>query len=777
MTDQEQYHIHIRGQVQGVGFRPLVCQLARERGWNGWISNGKDGVHLELAGNNISIEKSIALIREQLPDYTHILDIDIQEVRATHLSGFTIRKSDDCAHSDLVLTPDRGICLSCRSEVTDSNNRRGGYAFTTCLQCGPRYSITSHLPYDRERTTMSPFSPCPSCTLEYMNEMDRRSFSQTNSCPDCAIPLTWEDGQTALRIQNTQQIIDLAAQALQLGQILAVKGLGGYLLMTDARNPEAIRRLRLRKHRPDKPFAIMYPDVDTLSGDVHLHPGIRKLLQSPESPIVICPTNSHILSGISLEDVAPRLDQIGVMLPNTPLFAMILAAFPHPIVATSANLSGSPILYREEDARSGLSSIADHFIHHDREILVPQDDSVIRWLRPDSEPLVIRRSRGYAPAYIHQAFPAWKESVLALGAHMKGALAVQHNGLTHISQYLGNLESFDAEESFKHVTGHLLSILEVRPEVILTDNHPGYFTSRYGAKLAHATDTPLRTYGHHLAHFAAVLAEHALLTDPEPTLGVIWDGTGYGDDHTMWGGEFFVRDGEDYRRLAYLMPFPLILGDKMAREPRLSALSLTDGLANGTQIINDLFPEKVIDFYRRVLREDDQMMTSSMGRLIDGVAALLGLAKVQSFEGQAALYLETLAARAPQTSAYPWTTENEGALDWTELIEHILADRKTGRAISEIAAAFHGSLVEKIGQIARAAGIKRIALSGGVWQNELLNHLVGQRFGNDLTILRHRQLSPNDENIPLGQLALYWQEERGKSLCHAHSSTLVSATL
>ncbi len=608
---------------------------------------------------------------------------------------------------------------------------------------------------------MSAFPICPTCHAEYEDVKDRRYFSQTNSCPACAIPMTWEDGQTHQRISDARSVVDLAADALGSGQILAVKGLGGYLLLADARNPEAIQTLRQRKHRPDKPFALMYPDLAMLGGDIALHPEIRELLTSPEAPIVLCPIGAQNRSGIPLEDIAPGLDQIGVMLPNTPLFALILEAFPHPVVATSANLSGSPILYQEAEARQGLAGIADHFIHHDREILVPQDDSVIRWTGPASAPIVIRRSRGYAPAYIHQSFPGWQGSALALGAHMKGALAIQHKGLTHISQYLGNLESFEAEESFKHVTRHLLSILEVQPDVILTDDHPGYFTSRFGASLANTTDTPLRTYGHHLAHFAAVLAEHDLLRDPEPTLGVIWDGTGYGDDGTMWGGEFFLRYGRTYHRLAYLKPFPLILGDKMAREPRLSALSITAEIADATPLVDTLFSEKVIRFYRTLLREDDPMMSSSAGRLFDGVAALLGLAGTQTHEGQAALRLETMATRASHTGAYPWQTGTEGALDWTGLIHQIVADCQAGRAPAEIAAAFHGSLAQKIGQIARAAGVRRIALSGGVWQNALLNRMVERQLGGDFNLLRHRQLSPNDENIPLGQLALHWQSQEG----------------
>ncbi|MCF8237634.1 MAG: carbamoyltransferase HypF [Saprospiraceae bacterium] len=777
MTHQEQYHIHIQGQVQGVGFRPLVYQLAEKKGWRGWISNGKDGVHLVLAMNRLEVENALNSIRNQLPSYARILNLHIHRIRAEVPADFQIHTSDDEAASELVLTPDRSMCPSCRAEIMDPDNRRAGYAFTTCLQCGPRYSITRSLPYDRERTTMAPFEVCPSCQREYEDPLDRRYFSQTNSCPDCAISLIWEDPRTQTQTRDPDRITDLAVAALHDGHILAVKGLSGYLLLTDASNPAAIQELRSRKHRPHKPFAIMYPDLAILEGDVHLTDKSRQILSSPEAPIVLCPKQMQIRSGIAITDIAPNLDQFGVFLPNTPLFALILKAFPYPIVATSANLSGSPMLFREADVRQGLASMADFFIHHNREILVPQDDSVIRMMDDDLEPLLLRRSRGYAPAYIHESFEDWDGSVLALGAHMKGAMAIQHRGLTHISQYLGNLESYEAEESYKQVVQHLLSVLDARPEVILTDNHPGYFTSRYGASLAKAAGVPLQTYGHHHAHFAAVLAEHQLLCDPEPTLGVIWDGTGFGDDGTMWGGEFFLHRNGDYHRLAHLKPFPLILGDKMAREPRLSALSLTEELPAGKELVDDLFPEKVIQFYRQVLRQDEHMMTSSMGRLFDGVSALLGLARIQTFEGQGAMYLETMAARAPHRSSYRWTTPDEGVLDWTELIDRIIRDRKAGRPTEEIADAFHTSLVYKIGQIAHATGVRRIALSGGVWQNAYLTERVIRTLGQEFTILRHTQLSPNDENIPLGQLALLWQEEQGLYLPNALSTNAIHSVI
>ncbi|MEZ5031395.1 MAG: carbamoyltransferase HypF [Saprospiraceae bacterium] len=759
MSGPAAYHIHFRGQVQGVGFRPLVYRLAREGGWAGWISNGKDGVHLHLEGSREEIEFKVRSIQEQLPAYARIQETIITPSEGLSLGTFSIRDSEDQSATDLLLSPDRGICPTCRAEWRDPDNRRNQYPFITCLHCGPRYSIIRQLPYDRERTTMASFPLCPACAKEVQDPLDRRHYSQTNSCPDCAIPMAWEDGPTGRQEHDPQRIIDLATEALHAGQILAVKGLGGYLLLADARDQTVVETLRRCKHRPDKPLALMYPDHQALAKHVVLTDKARQLLEGPASPIVLLPWTDLARQELPLDRIAPGLSEIGVMLPSTPLFDQILQAFGHPVIATSGNISGSPILIHEEEARPGLAGIADHFLHNDRDMVAPQDDSVLRLAGPASDPILLRRSRGLAPAFLHNAFGRWQAEVLAMGAHMKGALAIQHGDTTHISQYLGNLESFEAQETYQQVTSQLLAILECTPGLILTDEHPGYFTTRWGQDLARQLGIPQQSFPHHLAHFAAVLAEHDRLADPEPVLGVIWDGTGLGADGTAWGGEYFLRADNQYRRLAFLQPYPLLLGDKMAREPRLAALALAYGHPEAEAILRPTFSAQEWSLYHRLLQDGQQMMTSSIGRLFDGVAALLGCCDRQSFEGQAAMYLETLAARSPDTSGYALNLGTEGAAWHSELIRCILADLHAGRPVSAIAAAFHRSLVDWIGQVASDARVRVIALSGGVWQNALLTRMVEEDLGSRLTILRHRQLAPNDENIPLGQLALLWQQQ------------------
>ncbi len=776
MNDPEQYHIHFRGQVQGVGFRPLVYQLAQESGWLGWVSNGKDGVHLYLQGSRSEVDHRVKAIQSQLPHYARVLETIITPVQDMSFHSFHIRESEEEADADLILAPDRGICPSCRKEMMTTGERRWGYAFTTCLHCGPRYSITRALPYDRERTTMADLRMCPACKAEYLDPADQRSYSQTNSCPNCAIQLTEEAMTPGTQHVSPDQIIQHAATALEAGQILAVKGIGGYLLMADARNSAAIQTLRQRKHRPDKPLAVMYPHAAMLEKDVNLSLYAQEILESPEAPILLLPLREHPASGIATDDIAPALDQIGVMLPYTPLFVEILRAFPHPIISTSGNVSGLPILITEADAQSGLGDIADHFIHNDREIVVPQDDSVMRLLTTSDAPLVLRRSRGLAPAYIHKAFDHWDQEVVALGAHMKGALAIQRKGYTHISQFLGSLDAYESQERYKQVADHMLSILEASPKVILTDRHPDYFTTRWGEMLAQTYGIEHRAYAHHLAHFASVLAEHQLLDDPRPILGVIWDGAGLGYDQSIWGGEFFLRKGTDYIRHAHISPFPLLLGDKMAREPRLAALALSS-TCSLEEVTRNYFSDQEWRLYTQIIGSETEIMTSSVGRLFDGVSALLGLCLRQSFEGQAAMLLETEASRAPDTLPYPLAYSTKGPIDWTPLIRSILADKARGRKTSEIAAAFHASLVDMIGQVARATQAECIAMSGGVWQNALLTQMVESQLGREFTILRHRQLSPNDENIPLGQLALLWQEEHGLYFPNVYSSKAIPSII
>ena len=754
-------HIHVRGLVQGVGFRPLVYGLAHEAGLVGRVANGADGVHIDLNANRREAESFLDRLLEALPSYGYVSSIALTDAPAQEWTDFRIADSAASNAPQMIIPPDRNLCPDCRRDLRDPANRRFGYPFTTCLRCGPRYSIITALPYDRERSAMQPYAMCKPCATEYTDPGDRHHHAQTNSCPDCRIPMQWYDATGMDMRLDQASIIPAAAAALADGKIIGVKGLGGFLLMADARRGEVVRKLRERKHRPSKPFALLYPDLDSIQGDAHVSPAERSALLSPEGPIVLLNVQAQPASGLATEAIAPGLNRIGAMLPATALLDMLLQDFPHPVIATSGNISGSPILHQDEEAIAGLYGIADHVLGYSRDITNPQDDSVVQFATPaDAQPIILRRSRGLAPAFYPNPFSGIKDNVLALGAHMKGAFAIAARGNLHVSPWLGNLESFEARESYRAAMDRMLDLLDVRPDVILTDRHPGYFTTQLGEQLASTWKAPLLTYGHHEAHFAAVLAENGLLDTVEPVLGVIWDGTGLGDDGNSWGGEFFIYRDHQFTRQSHFETVPVLLGDKMALEPRLSALAVCHDMPDAAAILESKFTPTEWMLYNRKV-DSGGIRTTSVGRLFDAVASILGLADRQSYEGEAAMRLEALAWGAPDAAAYPMGEfSGEGAIPTAEILLAIIEDLGRGRSRDSIAAAFHRTLIAVIARVAASAGITRIALSGGVWQNGFLNCCAREHLTPAFEVICHQRLSPNDENIPFGQLAR-WAIDRG----------------
>jgi hydrogenase maturation protein HypF len=756
------YHIHIEGQVQGVGFRPFVYKLAIAHGIPGTVSNGVDGVHIRFTSSESLAQVFYQKLLAAPPVRAKVLRHSLQEVAASQFTDFQIIESKKSGRPKLLPTPDLGLCDDCRREIHDPTNRRFGYPFTTCIHCGPRYSILRSLPYDRERTTMLPFKMCPSCQAEYDSPVTRRHFSQTNTCPDCAVELQWwekaGEGFQQKPGLAPDACISLAISRLAEGGIIAVKGIGGYLLVCDATNPRAVATLRKRKHRPSKPFALMYPNLETLKRDVIVGEAEAAAFLSIESPIVLCRLRAKPASGIAVAEVAPQLDRIGAMQPYTPLFELILAKWGKPIVATSGNLSGSPIFYEDEKARENLGSFVDAFLSNDREILLPQDDSVVQFSPENHQVIMLRRSRGFAPTLIHAGFQGQSSTCLAMGADLKSSFALQHAGNTYTSQYLGDLESLDTQENFEKTLQHLLGLFKTRPQQVVLDKHPAYFSATFGRKLAEEWQVPVLEVQHHVAHFAAVLAENQLLTSEEPILGLTWDGTGWGDDGQIWGGEFFSFENGQFERVAHFQYFPHFLGDKMSREPRLSALALCQGLPQAEAWLRPHFTEKEWALYQKLLvRESGKMDTSSVGRLFDGVAALLGLQAVSSFEGEAAMRLEALAHKF-QPSGNRATSYglpfSEGKIQTKPLLEGVLADLESGIEKEEIAYKFHLCLARLVGQVALFFGIKKIAFSGGVFQNSLLIDLIINELGSEFELYFHKQLSPNDECISFGQLAV-----------------------
>lgn len=742
--------------VQGVGFRPHVYRLAQQLGLTGTVANGKDGVHIYCTAD---IPQLIAL-RHQLehhpPPNARIVSFHTRELPYREFSSFSIVQAEDTAVPDLLIPPDLGLCEDCRRELHAPEGRRSAYPFTTCVRCGPRYSILSQLPYDRENTTMKEWSTCIHCDGEYNDPEDRRYYSQTNSCSNCAIPMHLYDRNGPEITSDHRAIPELAAQALREGRILAVKGIGGYLLLCDATQKLAVQVLRTRKHRPAKPFAVCYPQLEDALMDVELSYSAIAALQSAESPIVLCPLRNNNETSIALSEIAPGLKRLGVLLPYTPLLELIASSFQKPFVATSGNLSGSPIIFTDEEALRELPAFADLIITYEREILIPQDDSVVQFTDRDQR-IILRRSRGLAPNFTLQPFPPATERVLALGADLKSAFALLNRDRVYVSQYLGNLENFPAQEAYDTTLRHLSSLLQFKPERMLCDRHPAYYSRTLAENLQEKNDIPLLSIQHHEAHFAAVLAENKELFSSNPILGVIWDGTGWGSDEQVWGGEFFLRHQGQFNRKFHLKYFRQLLGDKMSREPRLSALSLLNELPGQINRLAPLFSPKERDYYQRLLAQPATLHTSSMGRFLDGIAVLLGLTPVNTYEGQAALQLQSLAEgnNSDIASCYEFTVEGS-EIDWQPVVIAILADLERGLPKAAIARSLFRALIELIRTTALLSGTRTLAFSGGVFQNALLCEGIQDRLGKEFRLLFHQELSPNDECIGFGQLA--WEQ-------------------
>ncbi len=747
------YHIHIGGLVQGVGFRPFVCRMADRMGITGWVSNGNDGVHIEFNATEETADSFYNSLLCCQPENAIIRSHHLQVTGQQTFTGFQIRESDNTGQPDLLLTPDIAICEVCKKEITDPENKRYQYPFTTCLNCGPRYSIITGLPYDRPNTTMADMDMCPSCEKEYNDIHDQRHFSQTNTCPDCAIPMHLFDNNGVEISKDPESILLIALESLKHGHILAVKGIGGYLLLCDATKHYSVSTLRDRKHRPTRPFAILYPSIEKAEEDLHITNKEKQALLSKQAPIVLCELKEEPASGICTEQVAPGLGRIGALLPYTGLLTLIAEAWGKPLVATSGNLSGSPIIYTDEDALLWLTDYADYIISYERVIVAPQDDSVMQFGRFSTHPIILRRSRGLAPNYFPTPFLN-NQPTLAMGAELKSAFAINTGRNIYVSQYLGDQANYEAQTSFDYTLSHLQQLLQFKPERILVDSHPNYFVTQKGKELAADLNIPVTEVQHHKAHFAAVLAENEMLYCDEKTLGVIWDGTGYGADEQIWGGEFFLLEDGEIERYMHLDYFPQLLGDKMSKEPRVSAVSLLRNNMNQLLQIKDLFTAAEREFYLKLLQQPPGLLTSSMGRFLDGIAAILNIQSINHYEGEAAMKLEALARSCKSESMdfYPISI-NKNRLDWTPLIHELMNDllQKEDKAL--IARKVFVSLTELIRHVAHRAGADRIAFSGGVFQNAFLTDLIVAGLQDEFTLYFHRQLSPNDECIGFGQLA------------------------
>ena len=751
----QSWHIHISGMVQGLGFRPYVYRLAEELKLKGTVSNSTNGVHITATAEETILKQFYKKLINHPPANAIITHHDAEIIPLQQFNEFSIRESEEHQHPALMITPDFGLCEECRRELFDQKNRRYQYPFITCTKCGPRYSIITSLPYDRPNTTMEEYEQCWQCREEYHNPLHRRYYSQTNSCEECGIPMHLYNNDGENVCNDYDCIFVMLKDALQNGHTVAVKGIGGYLLMADATNYFAINTLREKKHRPSKPLAVLYPSIQSVEKDVLVNEKEKEALQSIVAPIVLCQLKEKPTSGICADIIAPGLHKIGVMLPYSPLLALIAEQFNKPLIATSGNFSGSPIIYNDEEALEYLGEIADFVLTYDREIVVPQDDSVMQFTPVHQQKIILRRSRGLAPNFYPLPFSDNGTQLIAMGAELKSSFALFQNNRCYISQYLGDQGSYDAQLSYKHTLNHISRLLRFEADACIVDKHPGYAITEMGKNYAAENAIPLVEVQHHEAHFAAVLAENNLLETEETVLGVIWDGTGYGSDGNIWGSEFFTYVNNRMKHFAQLNYFSILMGDKMAREPRLSALSLFDSDNDAVNLLREKFTSAEWSHFRNQLHINLQpVYTSSMGRFLDGIASLLGIADTVSYEGEAAMKLEALALQCkhPGTETYEFSLSGN-KIDWQKMTGQLISDLKQQMPKENIAYKVHLSLAYLVEQMAMNAGVKKIAFSGGVMQNALLVDLLTDRLKENYELFFHQQLSPNDENISFGQLA------------------------
>jgi hydrogenase maturation protein HypF len=739
--------IRVRGVVQGVGFRPFVYRLAQANMLTGWVVNGNHGVEIHLEGVEEDLATFVREIKMKPPSAAYIAEIEVEPAPWEGLSDFTIRDSEQLDRPSVRVSPDLPICDQCLAELFDPSDRRYGYPYINCTNCGPRYSVILELPYDRPNTTMRHWPMDRYCSHEYHAHASRRFHAQPIACPSCGPKYCLVEEATATAHES--KAIDRAAELLNEGKIVAVKGLGGYHLACDARNPDANLALRARKFRKEKPFALMARNLETARTLIHLSPDAEALLTSIARPIVLAPKK------LELAGVAPDNDELGVMLPYTPLHQLLFAAgSPDVLVMTSANRSSEPIAYEDQNALERLSGIADAFLIGERPIARRVDDSVTR--AGAFGPMILRRARGYAPGAV--AVLPTRRPILALGADLKNTITLAVDGQAFVSQHIGDLDHYQAFRAFEDTVKDLISMYDVRWEdlMIAHDYHPQYASTMHAVALPSLSKCAVQ---HHRAHLASVLAERGEWD--ETVVGVTLDGTGIGDDGTIWGGEIFVGGVQQgFERVAHLRQAILPGGDAAAQYPVQAAagfLSQVEGLRDLTAAPFDFGPryQNAIQLMRREVRT---FPTTSMGRLFDATAALLGFVRETTFEGQAAIWLEQLAKGVQTLDAYPFPFINN-EFDFRPLLECVICDRMRGRSIREIARAFQRGIAQGLHTSIRAfceeRGTHTVVLSGGVFQNELLlEDLMPLLEEEQLRVWTNHAVPPNDGGISLGQAAL-----------------------
>lgn len=774
--------IRIRGIVQGVGFRPVVWALAQKFKLCGFVQNDGNGVLIQVYGSTEIIGKFVSSIKEHCPPLAAIESIQRDHLRQEQASldrpqCFTINTSKaSTVHTHI--PPDSATCTLCIGDISSPGNRRFGYPFTNCTHCGPRLSIIKGIPYDRAQTSMSEFSLCDACQKEYSDPSDRRFHAQPNACPQCG-PEIWLEDSSNRKLYSHEEALIQTVKHIKNGEIVSIKGIGGFHLAVDANNKDAIGHLRRRKHRPDKPLALMAKDITQIKTYCRVGPQDAQALLSTSAPIVLL--NRILLSDLHSCLLAPHQKQLGFMLPYTPLHHLLMQQLDYPLVLTSGNRSNEPQCIDNDEARerlcSGEDKVADAMLLHDRKIENRMDDSVIRYMA--GEHRLLRRARGYAPAPVKLLSDfAPSIELLAMGGELKNTFCVLKDQQAVLSQHIGDLESYSTYQDYQHNLQLYRQLYQQSPSAIVIDKHPEYLSSKLGQSLAEELGIPVIEVQHHHAHIAACLAENQQPLSAKPVLGIALDGLGFGDDDTLWGGEFLLADYNSYKRLACFKPVPLIGGAKAMREPWRNTYAHLHSLFEGDLTLWEIARQNYSDIgivkylNSQPLKTLDQMiekdinspLSSSCGRLFDAVAAALGVCSESiSYEGQAAIEMESLIEDSSFNQAEPYSfniikTKNLSQIDATPMWQALLEDLSHERPRHVMAARFHLGLANVIVRLSKELiqnhGITQVALSGGVVQNKILLEALVIGLQDDVDVLTHRLIPANDGGLALGQVAI-----------------------
>lgn len=761
-------HLVVTGIVRGVGFRPFIYNLAQRYHLTGWVKNASAAVEIEVYGDASDLQAFSAAIKDQAPPLVRIEKIKITKrpPRRGHSGAeygkFEILHSESTPSAFQPISPDLALCPDCLREMLDPKNRRYHYPFINCANCGPRFSVIQDLPYARSKTTMSSFEMCPECAAEAQDPTNRRFHDQLAACPNCG-PKVWleqyratEKGGTALHMQIGDEAILRTRQLLAEGKIVAIKGLGGFQLVCNAKNPQAVAELRRRKLYGDKPFVVMMPDYETVKRHFHVHDAERVLLESSAHPIVLLRRRS--ISMIARE-IAPGQRIIGVMLPYTPLHYLLLEkekGYPEVLVMTDGNFSDEQTCTDNIEARERLADLVDAFLLHDRDIHLRTDDSIVRVFNKKTYP--IRRSRGYAPFPVR--LPWEVPQILAAGAEQKNTFCLTHENYAFLSHYIGDMKNYPMLKSFEQGIGHFEQLFRVKPEALAYDLHPGYLATRYVLERAEREKIPAIGVQHHHAHIAALMAERGL-DGLRPVIGVAFDGTGYGEDGTLWGGEFLIADYAGYRRPAHLAPFLLPGGEAAKCRPSRTALGLLYSL--GIDWDEALPTHKDLCYDDRTLLRSqlehkiDSPLTSSIGCLFDAAAALAGARQQINYGAQAAIEFEAL-LDPDERSSYSFEYRH-GLVNPKPVFEALIADVLSGVSVHRISSKFHNGLARMVSEVCRKLSdqydLSEVVLSGGVWQNMiLLTKTVQMLEKNGFTVHFHQQVPTSDGGLALGQAAV-----------------------